>query len=127
MEDKKYFAFLNRDAQMGIESVRPHKWFGYANGYVAIPPGHPLNGKGYDDIDISVHGGLTYAETIEETVANNWSSIECIGFDSIDEIPSGYFVFGFDTMHFGDDDTLDREWCIQETKDLMKQLEQADT
>ena len=122
MENKKYFAFLNRDTQKDIEDVRTYARFGYANGYVAIPPGHPFNGKDFNDIDISVHGGVTYAETIEDTVGNNWGSIECIGFDSIDEIPSGYFVLGFDTMHFGDDSTLDREWCIMETKNLLEEL-----
>lgn len=32
-------------------------------GYVALPPGHPLHGKSYDDCDsrFDVHGGLTYA------------------------------------------------------------------
>lgn len=30
-------------------------------GYVAVPPGHPYYGRGYDDVDVEVHGGLTYA------------------------------------------------------------------
>lgn len=32
-------------------------------GYVGVPDGHPLHGKGYDDdatLDLRVHGGLTY-------------------------------------------------------------------
>lgn len=39
---------------------------GWGNGYVAIPEGHPAYGLDYDnDIfnSISIHGGLTYAET----------------------------------------------------------------
>jgi len=31
-------------------------------GYVGLPPGHAWHGKDYDDIDVSVHGGLTFAE-----------------------------------------------------------------
>lgn len=31
-------------------------------GYVAVPPGHPLHGKGYEDVSCSVHGGLTFAD-----------------------------------------------------------------
>lgn len=36
-------------------------------GYVGVPPGHPWHGKGYDEVetafpDVSVHGGLTYAD-----------------------------------------------------------------
>ncbi len=30
-------------------------------GYVGVPPGHPWHGKSYDDVEASVHGGLTYA------------------------------------------------------------------
>jgi len=30
-------------------------------GYVAVPPGHPAHGAGYDDVAVDVHGGLTYA------------------------------------------------------------------
>jgi len=32
-------------------------------------------------------------------------------------------VFGFDTMHYGDGNK-DRDWCIRETKDLLKQLQE---
>lgn len=31
-------------------------------GYVAVPPGHPAHGADYNDVEVSVHGGLTYAE-----------------------------------------------------------------
>jgi hypothetical protein len=31
-------------------------------GYVGLPPNHPAYGSGYDDVDVDVHGGLTYAE-----------------------------------------------------------------
>lgn len=31
-------------------------------GYVRVPPGHPMHGKRYDDPDVDVHGGLTFAE-----------------------------------------------------------------
>lgn len=54
-------------------------------GYVRVPPGHPLHGKNYDDFDIEVHGGLTFAE--EEPCAHE---------DGI-----GWW-FGFDCAHAGD-------------------------
>jgi len=34
------------------------------NGYVALPKGHPCYGKGYDNIDVEVHGGLTFSERL---------------------------------------------------------------
>lgn len=37
-------------------------------GYAAVPPGHPWHGKGYDerDVDVEVHGGLTFADKCHE-------------------------------------------------------------
>jgi hypothetical protein len=52
-------------------------------GYVTVPAGHPAHGKGYDDDllgNVSVHGGLTYAEPEED----------------------GGWTFGFDCSHYGD-------------------------
>ncbi len=54
-------------------------------GYVAVKPGHPLYGKSYDEADLSVHGGLTYA-------ANR----------TPDHKPDGDWWFGFDCGHGGD-------------------------
>lgn len=31
-------------------------------GYVGVPEGHPLFGKAYGEIDVDVHGGLTFSE-----------------------------------------------------------------
>lgn len=58
-------------------------------GYVSLPPGHPWHGKDYDDIPVSVHGGLTYAEPADESVAR-------------DAAPRGWWVIGFDCAHGGD-------------------------
>lgn len=49
------------------------------NGYVQIPQGHPWFGLDYDDIDVEVHGGLTYGKV---DAAGHW--------------------IGFDTLHCGD-------------------------
>jgi hypothetical protein len=100
---------------------------GYANGYVAVPPEHPLHGKHYDEANevINIHGGLTFSESVEEIKADGWrDETECIGFDNFDEIPKDYWVFGFDTMHFSDGPHLDRQWCINETNDLLRQLQE---
>lgn len=43
---------------------------GHLSGYVAVPPGHPLYGYDHDavppDLDIEVHGGLTYSAICKE-------------------------------------------------------------
>jgi hypothetical protein len=58
---------------------------GALNGYVAVPSGHPDFGKDYDDVDINVHGGLTYAEDSAPMAAAD----------------AGWW-FGFDCAHAGD-------------------------
>ena len=50
-------------------------------GYVTVPKSHPAFGKHYDDVDVDVHGGLTYSESE--------------GHDDI-------WVLGFDCGHAGD-------------------------
>jgi hypothetical protein len=60
-----------RDAATGYECIimrdEPR---GYLSGYVAVPPGHPLYGFDHDaippDLDIEVHGGLTYSAVCDE-------------------------------------------------------------
>lgn len=43
---------------------------GHLCGYVGVPLGHPWHGKGYDDVDATVHGGLTYARACEGDVCH---------------------------------------------------------
>jgi len=41
-------------------------------GYVGVPPSHPWFEKGYDDVDVSVHGGLTFSDTCNESTRAAW-------------------------------------------------------
>lgn len=115
---------MQREAQnFGTQYLPP---MGYANGYVAVPPGHPLHGLGYDrayDVaDIDVWGGLTFAALRSDC---DWDedSIEMIDGGTFGDVPQDWWVFGFDTMHFGDGPEHDRDWCISETHRLQEQLE----
>lgn len=52
-----------------------HSNIGHLCGYIEVKPGHPWHGKSTDDLpDITVHGGITYAEPTDHL---NWK----IGFD----------------------------------------------
>lgn len=88
--------------------------FGWGNGYVLIPEGHPLHGKHYDDIDVSVHGGLTFSELVDSDMVTEW------GLEKTDE---GAWCVGFDTAHWGDSLS---NWSVnrvhQETVNLLEQL-----
>ena len=126
----KLYAFLNRSVNKRYseneERLLGRISVGYANGYVAVPPEHPLHSKDYDKANeyISIHGGLTFAASVDEIKHDGWrDDTEGINIDKFDDLPKDYWVFGFDTMHYDDGSHLDREWCINETKDLMKQLE----
>jgi len=97
--------------------VKKNTWLpgikhGWGNGYVIIPKGHPLHGKHYDDIDVEVHGGLTFSEPVKEL---DWPEIS-------KKDKSGW-VIGFDTAHADDDCYSWPEQRVKsETEYLLKQL-----
>jgi hypothetical protein len=74
-------------------------------GYVSVDKNHHLNEKSYDEINVNVHGGLTYSGYKN----NEW-------------------CFGFDCMHYGDYDpylnfpTKGKEYVTKEITSLAKQL-----
>ena len=79
---------------------------GWGNGYVRLPKGHPCYGMGYEQIDVDVNGGLTYAA--EETYKKK-----------------KYWVVGFDTAHYGDTpEKWSQETVEAETIRLKEQLEE---
>jgi hypothetical protein len=61
-------------------------------GYVAVPPGHPLHGKHHDDVDVDVHGGLTYADRCQGHICHVPQPGE----------PDDVWWFGFDCGHAWD-------------------------
>jgi hypothetical protein len=84
----------------------PH---GYACGYVGVPEGHPWYKKDYDSIDAHVHGGLTWSD---------WF----VGTDK----PDGLWWVGFDTAHYGDNQTnCNKAYCENEVEELKEQAIQV--
>jgi hypothetical protein len=67
-------------------------------GYVGAPPGHPWHGAGYNDVDVSVHGGLTFAASCQENAP------EGHGICHVPEPgrPADVWWLGFDCAHGGD-------------------------
>ena len=99
--------------------------FGGLNGYVAVPPGHPVHGMSYWDFDLDVHGGVTYAEFGDDKIHKE--SGEVLWPD-----PTLYWL-GFDTAHSGDwvsyaPERGGRRWgvndVIQEVEKMALQLRQ---
>lgn len=75
---------------------------GHRCGYVRVPPSHPMFGKSYNDPEVDVHGGLTFAALEPCT----------------HEDGSGWW-FGFDCAHLGDlstDPDVDTSSLSEEAK-----------
>lgn len=98
---------------------------GYANGYVAVPKDHPFFGKGYDEVGIEVHGGLTFACSGDNITVKSLPETEVLE-GCLHDLDENWWVFGFDTCHYGDSlENWTREAVIDETLSLKKQLEEA--
>jgi hypothetical protein len=67
-------------------------------GYVGVPPTHPHAATDYDEVPVSVHGGLTYGEPADIYM----SSIKHPNFIELLSKYNSYYIFGFDCAHFGD-------------------------
>lgn len=64
-------------------------------GYVGVAEGHPLYGKGYEDFDVDVHGGLTFADKC----ADFGNEAEHICHVPAPDEPQHVWWFGFDCAH----------------------------
>ena len=90
--------------------------FGWGNGYVFLPKGHPLYRKHYDVInkEVNVHGGLTFSEYM----SHEW--LRTMGFE---KEYHGMWCVGFDTAHYGDSlNRWPKEKVEEETENLRLQL-----
>ena len=84
----------------------PH---GYACGYVGVPPDHPWYKKDYDDIEVDVHGGLTWSDN-------------SVG----DEPANELWWVGFDPAHYGDtQENCNEQYCLKEVEKLKQQAIEA--
>lgn len=109
-----------------ISSILSSKFYpikhGWGNGYVAIPKEHPLYGKDYmhPDVNLDAHGGITFSDFANSLDLNELPELQVITDDIKD-----YWVFGFDTLHAGDDEeNCNEEYVKLQTLLLKLQLEQ---
>ena len=87
-----------QDAATGLPclAVR-HRELGHWCGYVGVTAEHPLFNKSYDIPEVSVHGGLTFADGCQESDREH-------GICHLPEAGESdkVFWFGFDCAHSGD-------------------------
>ena len=102
-----------------------HMDFGWGMGYILIPHNHPFYGKHYDDISISVHGGLTYGKKFNSDNFLKWIENREIHGDVTKENYqkfNNYWIIGFDTNHYGDDlYECSLDYVINETDSMVDQ------
>lgn len=83
---------------------------GWGNGYIGVPPDHPYHGLDCDAINISIHGGLTYAGKKNPKTKTK----------------DGYWWIGFDTMHHYDDPaSYDLNFVEAEIARMLRQAREA--
>lgn len=80
------------DPETGLPCIIRRGPMGSWCGYVGVPKAHPLFGEDYFDLDIDVHGGLTYAAMCGDD--------HCRGV--CHEADDEAWWFGFDCAHAGD-------------------------
>jgi hypothetical protein len=97
---------------------------GHRCGYVTVPAGHRCEGMDYNDIDVSVHGGLTYSNGAK-------FGFDCAHYyDKRDEsimsekFKKVYADFPYPTVEDGEVRTL--EYCIEECEILAEQLKELE-
>lgn len=86
--------------------------FGWGNGYVIIPENHHLHGKHYGDIDVDVHGGLTFSELVDAEMVEKWE---------LDKEDEGKWCVGFDTAHYSDNLSKWSKEKVQEEAERLKE------
>ena len=92
---------------------------GHLCGYVVLPEDHKLYGTDYEEIDVDVHGGLTYSE-------NGKVGFDCAhAGDCIPSIIKTLSDLGMSTDHYNGDEYRDMGFVIRETYELARQLSEA--
>lgn len=84
-------------------------------GYAAVPPAHPLHGKSTEDIDVEVHGGLTYANRCQGHICHVPKPGE----------PDDVYWFGFDCAHSGDSPHLLIEMEAERVMDEIQEVKKG--
>jgi hypothetical protein len=95
------------DQATGLDCMIVRNHSGSLCGYVGVPKGHRAYGRGYEDLNVVVHGGLTYAGPCQEPLAPEFESRAHLRDHGICHIPppgrpEDIWWFGFDTGHFRD-------------------------
>lgn len=88
-----------QDDETGLPCLAVRNGMGAWCGYVGVDESHPMHGKDYDDVDVEVHGGLTFAGTCQPTTDESVGICHTPGEGEPDHV----WWLGFDCAHAGDE------------------------
>lgn len=86
------------DEETDMDCLIVRNGLGGLCGYVAVTEDHPFYGKDYDDVDVEVHGGLTFASKCQEHVTEDHGVCHVPAPGRSDNV----WWLGFDCAHLGD-------------------------
>jgi hypothetical protein len=118
MESKieRVFIYKGYTCFIMFMSCLPYAWY---NGYVVLPEGHKFNGVFYDNIDVDVHGGLTFSKYASKYIN---SAFEKRG--SNIKISKKDYTIGFDCNHYQDNVyKCNQKYVENQIKNLVLQIE----
>jgi len=121
------------DTDTGLPCLIVRNYHGFLCGYVGVTEGHPAFKKHYEDIDVEVHGGLTFSDFCQESAdichivePGENDRVWWIGFDCdhcFDFSPRRSAMYG---IRYHDHDKFaqyrDINYVSSEVKSLAKQL-----
>ena len=107
--------------------ITRHDKFKHLCGYVGIPNNHPSWGKNYNDVDVQVHGGLTFSEADDDDKLTWWFGFDCA---HAGDISPELLISLIDIDRYTPDRTeVYRTWDYveNEVRELVRQLRDEDS
>lgn len=87
-----------KDEATGLPCLIVRNRLGALCGYVGVPRGHRFYGKDYDDVDVQVHGGLTFDGHCQEGGEPSETICHLVEEGESDDV----WWLGFDCAHWQD-------------------------
>ena len=106
----------------GLKAVVIAQDMGHRCGYVSVPKEHPWYGKDYNEVDLDVHGGVTYAGMRDDLW---WFGYDCahLGDARDPELMSDEFKsIRIMLMNFEGDTIKTLDFCVNECESMAAQL-----
>lgn len=98
---------------------------GHRCGYVSVPTEHPWYGKDYNEVDLDVHGGVTYAGMRDDLW---WFGYDCahLGDARDPELMSDEYknVLPGRKLNFDGDTVKTLDFCVNECESMAWQLKE---